>query len=239
MSTLNTHHVVVIGGSSGIGLATARAAQQGGATVTVVGRRSDRLAAAAARLPDLRTAQADVLDLPALHAVFAEAGPVDHLVVTAGEAVLSDFVAGPDPAAQLDGFSVKVLGAANAIRAALPVLTPTASIVLTGGVSTARPVRGAWTTSVATAAVEQLARVLALELAPVRVNAVSPGWTVTPMWDTVLGEQAASVLEGARSQLPTARLAEADDVAAAVLALLSNPAITAEVLHVDGGGRLV
>lgn len=239
MINLHSQHVVVVGGSSGIGLAVARAARTAGATVTAIGRDADRLIAAAADVPGLRTAPADVLDPDGLRAAFTTTGPVDHLVVTAGQAVLSAFAQGPEPAEQLHGLTVKLVGAANAVRAALPVLTPGASIVLTGGVSTDRPVPGAWTTSVATAAVEQLARALALELAPVRVNAISPGWTATPMWDAVLGEQADAVLRDAAGRLPTGRLADPQDVAAAVLLLLASPAITAEVLHVDGGGRLV
>lgn len=239
MTSLENHQVVVVGGSSGIGLAVARAAVAAGSAVTVVARDAGRLEAVTAELPQARTAVADVLDYPALTSAFTSLDRIDHVVVTAGRAVLSSFTDGPEPAQQLRDLDVKMVGAANAVRAALPVLAPTGSVVLTGGVSTSRPVAGAWTTSVATAAVEQLARALALELAPLRVNAVSPGWTATPMWDAVLGDAAASTLESVAASHLTGRVATPDEVAAGVLALLANPAITAEVLHVDGGARLL
>jgi NAD(P)-dependent dehydrogenase (short-subunit alcohol dehydrogenase family) len=239
MISLENHQVVVIGGSSGIGLAVAEAVIAAKGRVTVVGRDAERLDAVRQRLPQSSTAVADVLDLGALTSMFAGLEHVDHLVVTAGRAVLSSFTEGPEPAEQLRDLDVKLVGAANAVRAALPRFRPGGSVVLTGGVSTTRPVAGAWTTSVATAAVEQLARTLALELAPLRVNAVSPGWTATPMWDAVLGDAAASTLESVAASHLTGRVAAPEEVAAAVLALLVNPAISAEVLHVDGGARLV
>ncbi|MBC7976976.1 MAG: SDR family oxidoreductase [Myxococcales bacterium] len=91
----------------------------------------------------------------------------------------------------------------------------------------------------ATAAAEQLARAMALELAPIRCNAVAPGWTDTPMWDAILGAAKADVFQSVAEKLPIRRLARPDDVARAVLFLMASEAITGEVVHVDGGGRLV
>ena len=118
-------------------------------------------------------------------------------------------------------------------------MQPNGSFVFTGGVSTARPVPGAWATAVATAAAEQMARALAVEIAPVRVNAVAPGWTDTPMWDEIFGENKREVFAGVAEKLLTKRLATAEEVAQAVIFLMNNNSITGETIHVEGGHRLV
>lgn len=243
MSTpLQDQHVVVIGGGSGIGLATVEAAVAAGARVAVVGRDAGRLERVAGAVPGVRTARADVRDAAGLAAAAAElaraGGRVDHVVVTAGRTRVGPLLDGGTLADQLEPLEVRLHGAAHAVRAFHPHLRPDGSVVLTGGLSSDRPVRGAWVSSVGTAATEQFARAMALELAPVRVNAVAPGWTDTPMWDAVLGEgKAAAFAEAVRGQL-TGRLVPAHDVAAAVLFLLATASVTGEVVHVDGGARL-
>ncbi|UUY05364.1 SDR family oxidoreductase [Svornostia abyssi] len=237
MLTLEDQHLIVVGGSSGIGLATARAALAAGATVTAIARDPAGLAAAAAATPGLHTAVADVLDPGALRDAFAAAGPVDHVYNAAGGVTLGSILdEGID--APLLALQTRLLGSVHVVRASHPTLRPGGSIVLTGGVSTDRPVAGAWGPNVSTAAAEQLARVLAVELAPIRVNAVAPGWTDTPLWDRVLGDQRDAVVGDAVAKHLTGQIVAADDVAAAVLLLLANPGITGEVLHVDAGARL-
>ena len=112
-------------------------------------------------------------------------------------------------------------------------------VTLTGGLSTARPVAGAWVTAVATAATEQMSRALSLELAPIRVNAISPGWTDTPMWDAILREAKQDAFQEVAAKIPTGRLATAEEVASTVIFLMSNSSITGEVIHTDGGHRYV
>jgi len=124
-------------------------------------------------------------------------------------------------------------------RAAVPKMNGTGSLTFTGGLSSARPVAGAWATAVATAAAEQLARALALELAPIRVNAISPGWTDTPMWDSILGEAKQEVFGGVATQVLVKRLSTSEEVAQAVIFLMNSGTITGEVIHVDSGHRLV
>jgi NAD(P)-dependent dehydrogenase (short-subunit alcohol dehydrogenase family) len=237
-ATLQDQQVIVVGGGSGIGFATAVAAAEAGARVVVVGRSAEGLARAASAVPGARTARADVQDEEALAQLAAGLGTVDHVVVTAGSTrvgALLDREPVPD---QLGPLRVRLHGAAHVLRAFHPVLRADGSVTLTGGVSSDRPVRGAWVSSVGTAATEQFARAMALELAPLRVNAVAPGWTDTPMWDAVLGADKDAVLaEAVKGQL-TGRIVRPEEVAAAVVWLMSARSVTGEVVHVDGGARL-
>jgi len=237
-ATLQDQQVIVVGGGSGIGFATAVAAAEAGARVVVVGRSAEGLARAASAVPGARTARADVQDEEALAQLAAGLGIVDHVVVTAGSTrvgALLDREPVPD---QLGPLRVRLHGAAHVLRAFHPVLRADGSVTLTGGVSSDRPVRGAWVSSVGTAATEQFARAMALELAPLRVNAVAPGWTDTPMWDAVLGADKDAVLaEAVKGQL-TGRIVRPEEVAAAVVWLMSARSVTGEVVHVDGGARL-
>jgi NAD(P)-dependent dehydrogenase (short-subunit alcohol dehydrogenase family) len=125
------------------------------------------------------------------------------------------------------------------VRATHPLMRPGGSFTFTGGMSSDRPVSGAWVSGIATMATEQLARVLALELAPIRFNAVAPGYTDTPMWDRVYPQNGAQALRDLTKRQPIPRLVTADEVAQAVLLLMQNKAITGETIHVDGGSRLV
>jgi NAD(P)-dependent dehydrogenase (short-subunit alcohol dehydrogenase family) len=238
VSALRGQHVVVVGGASGIGLAVARGADEAGAKVTVLDLAADKVEGLAQALPRARRAVVDVLDEEAVRRAFEGLGAVDHIYVAAGTTQLGSILEGAlQP--QLKPLLVRLLGSAQVVRAAAKQVRPGGSFTFTGGVSTDRPVAGAWVSSVGTAAAEQLARALALELAPLRFNAVAPGWTDTPMWDSVLGANKAQVFQGVAEKLPTRRLGTAAQVASAVLFLMANDAVTGEILHVDGGGRLV
>lgn len=229
--------IVVIGGSKGIGLEVARQALARGATVTIAARGEAALAAAASANPGLQTARVDAVNAASVHALFAHVDRVDHVYHSAGV-----FAGGPadgDLDAYRAALEPRVFGIAHLVAATRGKIPPGGSITLTGGVSTDRPAKGAWITNVGTAAAEQSARALALDLAPVRVNAVSPGWTDTPMWETLFGEDRHAAFADVAAKLPVGRIASAEDVADAVLFLMNNRAITGEVVHVDGGHRLV
>jgi NAD(P)-dependent dehydrogenase (short-subunit alcohol dehydrogenase family) len=242
MNDLQNQHIVVVGGSSGIGLAVAEGALRAGARVTLMSRSSQRLKQTLTeRLQShaaARSVSVDVTDESAVTAAFGGIAAPDHVYVSAagfvGGAILDTDM--PSLRAALEA---RLWGAVHVVRAAAPRMQgPRSSFVFTGGVSTDRPAKGAWPTAVATAATEQLARCLALELAPLRFNAIAPGWTDTPMWDGLLGPAKQETFGAIAARTPTGRIVDADEAAQAVLALMANRSINAEVLHVDGGLRL-
>lgn len=236
--SLAGQHVIVVGGASGIGLAVARGALALGARLTVMDLDEASLGALGKSMPDVRRLVLDVLDEAAVTRAFGGLGPIDHVYVSAGSTRLGSILEG-EVDEQLRPLQLRLRGSVHVIRAAARQVRARGSFTFTGGVSTDRPVAGAWVSSVATAAAEQLARVMALDLAPLRFNAVSPGWTDTPMWDGVLGASKPEVFRQVAEKQPIRRLSQPDEVARAVLFLMLTEAVTGEVVHVDGGGRLV
>ncbi|TDR76491.1 SDR family oxidoreductase [Paludibacterium purpuratum] len=235
---LEGQHVVVLGGSSGIGLATARCARYLGAEVTLVARQRAKLQQAAEAVEGARLLCADLLAPATLSAAFRDLPVIDHLIVTAGTARLTALQ--DSRAEDLQRVSdERLIGPLLAIQAAAPRLAPTGSITLMSAQLAARPLGVGAIMAAAVAAVESLVRALALELAPIRVNAVAPGMIDTPLLDVLLGDSKAQVSESVAASLPVKRIGHADDVARAILLLMSNGFISGEVLHVDGGGRWV
>lgn len=232
--------VLIIGGGSGMGLALAELLLADGSQVTIAGRSSERLASAAARRYGLATIQADITREDQVKRLLAEVGELDHIVVTAADAVgayapVADFDLGPARAV----LDTKVLGPWLVAKHAGPALAPGASITFTSGIAAYRPGPGASMIATANGALEALARSLALELAPVRVNVVSPGWVDTPIWTTIAGTAKEARLAAMAERLPVGRVGQPSDIAEAFLALMRNGFITGTVLHVDGGHRLV
>lgn len=233
--------VLVIGGGSGIGLGVAERLLQLGATVTIAGRSEERLAAAAAALgapPGLRTVRVDVTSEEQVRA--AVAGGADHVVVTAADATRAYAPVGEfDLADAQRVLAVKLLGPWLVAKHAAARLPGHGSITFTSGIAAYRPGPGSSMIATANAALEGLARSLALELAPVRVNVVSPGWVDTPIWDALAGPVKGERLAAMAQRLPAGRVGRPDDIARAVTALIDNPFVTGTVMHVDGGHRLV
>jgi NAD(P)-dependent dehydrogenase (short-subunit alcohol dehydrogenase family) len=231
--------VVILGGSSGIGLATARMAAAEGADVTIVGRDPDRLAEAAASLGGpVRTGSADVADRDAVAGIFAGLDRVDHVAILAGEQPAAP-VAETSHELLTRAVDARVWAAYNACAAALPKFHPEGSIVLCSGLSAHRPRIGRSAGAVATAAVESLARALAVELGPIRVNAVCPGPIDTPLLQRVYGERTAETMRTFTDRLPIKRLGTAEEVADAILFLMRNTYVTGTTVHVDGGALLL
>jgi NAD(P)-dependent dehydrogenase (short-subunit alcohol dehydrogenase family) len=234
--------VVVIGGSSGIGLAVARRCLADGATVVIAGRSRERLDAARAELGcpgRLDVVAADIGDRAQVAALFEHAGTVRHLVVTA-----ADLPYGPVMA--LTGDSImravrsKFLGPIYAAQHAAPRMTVGASITFTSGIAAYRPAPGGALAAIANGALESMVRAFALELAPIRVNAVSPGWVDTPLWDQLATSDAKQArLSQMAARLPAGRLAGPADIANTVSYLLEDDFVTGTVLHAEGGQLLV
>ena len=235
---LEGERVVVVGGSSGIGLETARLAVAAGASVTIAGRSADRLRRAAADLGGaVRSVVADVTDDGSVKALFDGETRVDHVFLPAGELKPGGGdVLGADLSALRSILESRLLGVVHVVRRARPKMAG-GSITLMSGLYANRPARGAALAVAAVAAIDGMTRALALDLAPIRVNAVAPGLIDTPLWDS-FGPQREAILAQATA-LPVGRIGRPDEVAAAVLLLMSNGFVTGTVLAIDGGGSLV
>jgi NAD(P)-dependent dehydrogenase (short-subunit alcohol dehydrogenase family) len=239
-SGLNGKRVVVLGGTSGIGLATALAATARGAVVTVTSRSAERVARAAREIG--KSARGEVANFEnegETSALFERLGAFDHLVYTAGDELLLAPVAEIDLSAARRAFEVRVFGVLGAVKHAAPRIASGGSIVLTHGIAGARPQAG-WAVGAAVCgAIDALTRALAVELAPVRVNAVSPGFVRTPLWNPIPEAEREALFRDAGKKLLTGRVGEAKEIADAYCYLMENPFTTGQTLIVDGGGVLV
>ena len=218
---------VFLGGSSGIGLAAARLAVAAGWEVVIASRDPGRAEI------DAEKVVVDATDPAAVRAAFAALGPVDHLVS-------STVARAGGPAKELDldaarhAFEAKLWGPFAAIQAA----DVRESIVLVSGAAASTPMRGGSSTAAVNGAVEALVRTLAVELAPVRVNAVSPGIIDTPTWSAMADDDRSELFGHLAAALPAGRVGRPEDVAEAIWLLLTNGFITGTVVPVDGGHRL-
>jgi NAD(P)-dependent dehydrogenase (short-subunit alcohol dehydrogenase family) len=240
---LDGKRVVIIGGSSGIGLETARLALAEGASVTIAGRSEGRLQRAAESLvavgnPDrLRTVIADIGEESSIQALFAAETRVDHVFVPAGELRPGGGCAlGTEFEGLRSILEVRLLGVARVVRQATPRMAG-GSITLMSGLYSTRPAARGAMAAAAVAGVEGMARALALDLAPIRVNAVAPGLIDTPLWDAFGDQREAFAARAAK--LPVGRIGRPEEVAHAVLFLMTNGFVTGTVLPIDGGGGLV
>jgi NAD(P)-dependent dehydrogenase (short-subunit alcohol dehydrogenase family) len=231
--------VVILGGSSGIGLATAKAAQTEGAHVVIAGRSAQRLQSARAELGDAtQTAVLDVANEAATESFFRELNRIDHLLITAGTLVRDPRLA-PNSATLHPVMDTRFWGALYAAKYGARKIKGNGSIVFTSGTAARRPLGGLSVTSASCGAVEAFARALAVDLAPVRVNVIQPGFVDTPLLDEVLGAQRAEIVAAVASHLPVGRIGRPDEIADAVLFLMKNCYVTGITLTIDGGGVLV
>jgi NAD(P)-dependent dehydrogenase (short-subunit alcohol dehydrogenase family) len=237
--SLSGKRVVILGGTSGIGLATAKAAEREGAAVVIASSRRERLDRALALLRSAEGEVVDVADETQVRALFERIGAFDHLVFTAGESLQLE----PLGAMQVErarGFvNVRFWGAFMAAKYGSPHIRPGGSITLTNGIAGLRPRKG-WTVAASICgAMEALTRALAVELAPIRVNAVCPGTVRTELWSGMAESARETMYRDAALRLPVGRVGEADDLAETYLYLMREGFSTGQVLVVDGGAVLV
>jgi NAD(P)-dependent dehydrogenase (short-subunit alcohol dehydrogenase family) len=237
---LKDKRIAVLGGTAGIGLAVADRAARDGAKVVVVSGNPKRVEEALARLPS--GAQGHAVDLrseAAVRALFERLGPLDHLVYTAGEELLISPLAELDLAKARQFFELRYWGALSAIKAARPHLARDGSIVLTSGSAAHRPHPGFTIGASICAAMEALTRTLAVELAPIRVNVVVPGFVDTGLWSNVPVDARQEMFRAAAAKLPVGRIGTPDDIAEHYLGFMRGAYVTGQSLLVDGGSVLV
>jgi NAD(P)-dependent dehydrogenase (short-subunit alcohol dehydrogenase family) len=231
--------VVVIGGSAGIGLETAKRARAEGADIILTGRNPDRLQHAATEIGASSTAAFDANDSEALEAFFGNlAGPIDHVMVTAGApyyARLADMDF-DEARRALAEHPMLMVGVA---RYGAAKIRPGGTLLFMGGTGARRPSVGVGITSAMTAALPALTASLALEIAPVRVNLIAAGFVDTPLSASLLGDQLEQRRKQLRETLPIGRVVGPDDVAQLAIHLMANTALTGATYDLDGGQQLV
>jgi NAD(P)-dependent dehydrogenase (short-subunit alcohol dehydrogenase family) len=231
--------VVLIGGSAGIGLETAKRARSEGAEVVLVARNPEKLEQAGREVDARTTAVLDANDTRALKDFFDDTpAPIDHVLVTGpGPNYVPLLEMEPDDVRRTLADHV-VLGLEVA-RNAAPKMRAGGAILLMGGTGGRRISRGLGLFSSATATLPPFAATLALELAPIRVNLIAAGFVDTPLSASLLGEGLEARREQLRSELPIRRVVQPEDVAALAVHLMANTAITGATFDIDGGQQFV
>jgi NAD(P)-dependent dehydrogenase (short-subunit alcohol dehydrogenase family) len=238
--SLTDKRILVVGGGSGIGFAVAEAAADAGAQVTIASSSADKVAAAASRIGN-RTigAKLDVTREDEV-AAFFNVQTFDHIAFTAGDwggprrAPLAEL----DLAKAMSVFDVRFWGAVKVAKHAAKTMPAGGSLTLTDGMIAHRPQKGSSISTAMTGAVEHLTRALAVEFAPVRVNAVCPGLIRTGIWDRIPEDRREKELGDMTSRQLIARVGEPNEVAEAYLYLMRGGYTTGQVLYVEGGRAL-
>lgn len=239
----SAEHVLVVGGSSGMGLSLADSLLAEGARVTIAGRDEARLENARSSLRNtssLATIVTDITKEDDVIELFEQLGAVDHIVSTAASLdgvyrLLPDL----ELAAIHRAVDSKLIGPLLLAKHGAPHLSSNGSITFTSGVAAYRPAARGSVVAAVNGGLASLAYALAIELAPIRVNVVSPGWVDSPIWGTIAGDKKDGMLTAMAERLPVGRVGQPAEIAHAILFLMRNGFATGSVLHVDGGHRLV
>lgn len=233
---LNDQRVVIIGGSSGIGLGVAHAVAREGGAVVIASRSSDKLARAAATIDgEVTTHVLDIAQEAAVNAFFGGVGEFDHLV-TPGSVATMGPLATQDTAVAREGFDSKFWGQYFAAKYGAPHIRPGGSIILFSGMSSQKPPSGGTLPASLNSAVEGLGGALAVELAPeIRVNTIAPGVIDTPVWEQMSTSDRANMFEAVSGMVAVGRVGTPADIATAALYLMANGYSTGNTLFIDGG----
>ncbi|KJH70188.1 SDR family oxidoreductase [Aliterella atlantica] len=236
---LSNKAVVVVGGSSGIGLAVAKQAHSEGANVVILGRSSTKLEQAKSLIGEnVKAIATDVMDELAIKQAFVEIGTFDHLFISAQDASTAPLleITMEQLRPTLDS---KIWGAFHVVKHSVSQIRPNGSIVFISGLAGRRGYSGLAVAGAANAGIEAVARNLAVELAPIRVNTVCAGVIDTDMLDRVFGDRRGEVVKAIADKLPVKRIGKPEEIADAVLFLMGNGFMTGATLLVDGGDALV
>ncbi len=229
---------VVIGGSSGMGLATAKLLYLLGHQIVIASRSKENVDKAVKTIGQVESYILDVTKEKDVIDFFNSLGPFDHLVTSAANFAIGPFLKMPlDKAKHF--FDSKFWGQYLAARASAPHIRKGGSITFFAGVAGQKPFMNFAAGSAINAAIEGLTRALALELSPIRVNAISPGTVVTPVWDGLPEKERVAEFEDTAKRLPAKRVGQPEDVAEAVRYLIQCGYATGSIVYVDGGARIV
>lgn len=232
--------VVIVGGSSGIGLAVAEQAAARGAKVVIASSNAERVHKVVKSIGGEAQGEAiDVSDERAVEHFFTKLGAFDHLVFTAGDSLHVHNLAATDLKQARRAFELRYWSALAAVKYGSPQIRKGGSVVLTTGVAGRRPHKGWVVAASVCGTIEALTRALAIELAPIRVNAVSPGVVRTNLWQSMNAVDRESLYENVGKSLPVGRVGEAHDIAKAYLFLMQEGFATGQTVVVDGGTVLV
>jgi NAD(P)-dependent dehydrogenase (short-subunit alcohol dehydrogenase family) len=230
-NSLSNKTAVVIGASSGLGYAVANAARAEGARVVAISRSGSAPAG-------IEGLAADVNDCASIAAALTRIGTIDHLVYTAGARTNSSPLSLLETATLRDAFDTKLFSAIQVVRLALPYLAQHASITLTSGQVSRKFGVGTLAKGALNAAVDAAGKHLAKELAPRRVNVISPGVVDTDIWGEPGSQARQATIERVSASLPLRRIAAPEELAQAYLFAMTNSFVTGAVLDIDGGGLL-
>jgi len=235
--------ILIVGGGSGMGFALARRCLDAGARIIIAGRSGARLDGARGALGHSDRVEAATVDISSeeqVAALFEQVGQLDHIVCTAAD-IGGAYRLLPqlERAAMQRVMDSKFYGPLWLAKHGAPMLSAAGSLTFTSGIAAYRPAARGAVVAAVNAALQGLVRALAVELAPVRVNAVSPGWVDTPIWDDLAGPAKGERLAAMAARLPAGRVGRPEDIAQAFRAMMGNEFITGTTLHVEGGHRLV
>ena len=233
---LHNKRVVILGGSSGIGLAVAEQAASQGAKLVIASSNAERVQKAVESLGgDAQGHTLDLSDEQAVETIFAKLGAFDHLVFTAGDSLHLHNLATTDLKQSRRAFELRYWAALAAVKYGSKNIRKGGSVVLTTGVAGQRPQKGWVVAASVCGTIDALTRALAVELAPIRVNAVSPGVVRTNLWQSMSAAEREQMYESVGKSLPVGRVGEPHDIAQAYVFLMQEGFATGQILVVDGG----